>query len=123
MPRPGPGRARARFDEHAWTQDLAVATPEARAAADHARAGIERDGAAVAELRRCDAEGDDGTQLPACMKLYVPPPAGPWGVVFQLAQDADGWYLAVIAFGLRHPPAGRRSSVYQVAHRRLHQRA
>lgn len=114
-------RARVRFDERTWASDMARATPEAHAAGEAARARLERDGVPHVELRPCEAEGRDGTSLPDCLKVYVPAPAGPWGLVFRLARDSAGVFLAVIAFGLRHPPPGRRSSVYQVAHQRLQQ--
>jgi hypothetical protein len=38
----------------------------------------------------------------------------------KLARDEHGAFLAVLAFGLRHPPSSRRTSVYAVAHDRLH---
>ena len=117
---PRPGFARVQFDERAWARDLARATPAGRGAGESARAAIELDGIPYRELRPCDPEAPDGTRLPGCVKVYVPPPAGPWGIVFRLARDRRGAFLAVIAFGLRHPPAGRRASVYQLAHQRLH---
>lgn len=40
-------------------------------------------------------------------------------MVFELDRDSSGHIvLAFLAFGLRHPPAGRRVDVYQRAHRR-----
>jgi hypothetical protein len=81
---------------------------------------LERDGAPIEQLRACHAEGRDGTRLGGCLKLDVPPTAGPWGLVFRFAFDEDGSFLAVLAFGLRHPTTGRRTSVYQRADDRLH---
>lgn len=119
-----PGHARARFDAQTWQQDLAAATPAAHKVADRARAALERDGAPIAQLRPCAAEGQDGTRLPGCMKLYLPEPtdanASPWGIVFVLATDDHGAYLAALAFGLRHPPENsNKQTVYQLAHKRL----
>jgi hypothetical protein len=51
---------------------------------------LERDGAPIEQLRACHAEGRDGTRLGGCLKLYVPPPAGPWGIVFRFAVDEHG---------------------------------
>lgn len=86
-------------------------------------AALERAGAPIDQLRPCEDHGRDGTRLAGCLKLYVPLPAGPWGIVLQLARDQHGALLAVLAFGLRHPPTPRRSSVYQLAHQRLHSKA
>ncbi len=82
-----PGRARVVFDDVLWHNDLARATREAARVAEHARRSLEQHGAAIEELRRCEDPGPDGTRLPRCMKLYVPPPVGPWGFVFQIGLD------------------------------------
>lgn len=117
---PRHGRARVVFDDVLWDEDLAAATAEATHAASRARDELSRHGAPLDELRACDENARDGSSLPGCVKLYVPLPAGPWGIVFQLARDEHGVFLAVLAFGLRHPPSSRRASVYAIAHRRLH---
>ncbi len=52
------------------------------------------------------------------VKLYLPIPYGPWGLILQGATDPDGLHLAVVAFGERHPT--RRPSVYDIAHYRRH---
>jgi hypothetical protein len=116
-------RARVEFDELAWSEDIAAASPSAGVVARQQRDRLERDGQIVADIRACEAEGPDGTSLRGCVKAYLPPPDGPWGVVFRFAKRPDGApYLLVIAFGLRHPPAkSRQPSVYQRAHRRLHE--
>ena len=110
------------FDDAAWATDIRRASREARRIAERTRAVYERDGVPVAELRSCAAEGPDGTSLEHCVKVYLPPPVGPHGMVFRIARDRDGRLaLAYIAFGLRHPTADmRQPSVYAVAHRRLH---
>lgn len=117
---PRPRRARVRFDDVAWRADLARLTPAGVTAATRARRTLERDGAPIEQLRACAAEGRDGTRLPGCAKIYVPMPAGPWGIVFLIDMDDEGAVLVVLAFGPRHPPTPRRKSVYQLADARLH---
>jgi hypothetical protein len=111
------------FDDAVWAEDLRRASATARRSASAARALYESGGVPFAELRACAPEGPDGTQLERCMKVYVPAPAGPHGLVFQIGRDANGKLaLAYLAFGLRHPTRDmRQPSVYEVAHRRLHQ--
>jgi len=117
---PRPGYARVRFDEAAWAEDLARARPEARSAARQTREELERTGQLVADLKPCLPEAPDGTRLPGCTKAYVPSPDGPWGLVYRVAVDETGAFLAHLAYGLRHPPAeSRQPSVYAVADRRL----
>lgn len=111
------------FDDAAWAEDMKRASATARRSATAARAQYESGGVPLAELRACAPEGPGGTQLERCVKVYVPAPAGPHGMVFQIARDSNGGLtLAYLAFGLRHPSRDmRQPSVYQVAHRRLHQ--
>jgi hypothetical protein len=118
-------RARVEFDELAWNEDLAGASDTAREIARQARARLERDGQPINDLLPCQAEGPQGTSLPACVKAYQPPPDGPWGIVYRIARrPAEPTFLAAIAFGQRHPTAGtRQPSVYARAHRRLHRPA
>ncbi len=76
-------------------------------------------------MRACEANANDGTRLNACAKVYVPidiePSRAPYGFVFALRTTMHGRVtLRLIAFGERHPTAGR--SVYERAHRRLHGR-
>lgn len=115
------GFVRVAFDEVAWQEDLLSATGAGRESAVQARARLDREGQEVDALLPCQAEGSDGTSLSGCVKVYLPPPAGRWGLVYLIARDKDGrLHLDHLAFGLRHPPRGRRLSVYQAAHRRLH---
>jgi hypothetical protein len=108
------------FNEKAWAEDLHNATDASRSAATQKRARLERDGQPMNELRPCQSEAPDGTSLPGCAKTYVPQPSGPWGIVYLITRDnSDRLSLAHLAYGLRHPPKGRRASVYQHAHRRL----
>jgi hypothetical protein len=114
------GHAPVAFDENAWSEDLRNATDSARTAATHGRTRLEQDGQAVAELLGCRDEARDGTSLVGCVKTYVPWPDGPWGIVYLIARDETGRLsLDHLAFGLRHPPAGRRASVYEIADRRV----
>ena len=110
----------ARFDRDAWDEDLARASRGGRAAAQMARHGYELNGVPVDELRQVQEEGPDGTVLPQCVKVYLPDPAGKYGMVFEVVRTKRGLRLEYIAFGVRHHP--RRShapTVYQLAHRRL----
>lgn len=52
--RRGGARFRVRFDELAFAEDLRHATPAGRDIAVRARARLEREGADMDELRRCD---------------------------------------------------------------------
>jgi len=110
------------FGSAAWAEDLLRASAGAQQVAQTARAEFERSGVEVADLRACQAEGPDGTRLENCVKVYLPAPAGPHGMVFRIVRDRQGRLgLVYTAFGLRHPsPDMRQPSVYQVAHRRLH---
>jgi hypothetical protein len=112
-------RFAVRFDEEAFGEDLAHATSAGRQVGLAERTRLERDGVPVDPLRGCAAEGRDGTRLAGCVKLYLPRPNGPWGMVFR-GWDLEGPGLVCVAFGLRHPSAPWQPSVYQVAHRRLH---
>jgi hypothetical protein len=85
------------------------------------RSRLEREGQSIDALFACDEEARDGTRLPGCVKVYLPPPGGPLGLVFEIAKSKHGrLYLAHLAFGVRHLPAGARGeTVYRLAHRRL----
>jgi hypothetical protein len=111
------------FDDATWVEDMKRATAAGRRAAMGARAENESAGVPIDELRACDPEGPHGTQLKRCMKVYVPAPAGPHGMVLQIGRKRDGKLaLSYLAFGLRHPARDmRQPSVYEIAHRRLHQ--
>jgi hypothetical protein len=114
-------RARAQFDSDAWDEDLGRATTAGREAAEAARREYEQSGIPVAQLRRVAEHGGDGTELPSCAKVYLPPPNGRFGMIFMLRLDADRRpVLAFLAFGVRHHPRGsQRPTVYQLAHQRL----
>jgi hypothetical protein len=115
------GFAAVAFYELAWQEDLRRATGSAKRIAEETRSRLEREGQAIDALFACDAEARDGTRLPGCMKVYLPPPGGPLGLVFEIAKSKDDHlYLAHLAFGVRHLPAGARGeTVYQLADRRL----
>jgi hypothetical protein len=114
-------RARVEFDDLAWDEDLAGASDTARELAARTRARLEREGQPINELRPCETEGPQGTSLPGCVKAYLPPPDGRWGIVYRIARRRDEpTFLAAVAFGPRHPPSStRQPSVYARAHRRL----
>ena len=98
-----------------------------RVQAERARHEIEG-GQATLDLQKCEADGEEGTSLPGCVKLYVPlgrqgASSAPFGFVFQLAQNQDGslvWNF--LAFGERHPGNSATRTVYERAHKRLHGR-
>ena len=113
-------RLTVRFDDEAFAEDVDHATAAGRRVAQEARIRLEREGLATTEARRCMAEGPDGTRLPHCVKVYLPPPDGQWGLVLEVVRSQRTLQLAYLAFGLRHPDQPWQPSVYQVAHRRLH---
>jgi hypothetical protein len=80
---------------------------------------LRKEGIPLDWLRRCEAEGRDGTRLPGCVKVYIPQPAGRWGAVFAADVEDGTPVLVLIAVGERHPERPWRPSVYEVAHRRL----
>lgn len=111
----------ARFDQDAWEEDLARSTPPGRQAAEAARRDYERGGIPFEHARRIEEHGRDGTVLPNCAKVYLPQPAGRFGMVFRAINVEGRPHLAYLAFGVRHHPQGsQRPTVYQLAHQRLH---
>lgn len=119
-------RWRVRFDSAVWAADLRAAGDSARDHANRWRLRIELgDGLPHGELKATPAEDSaGGLELSGCVKTYIPDPDhasnSPWGAVLLLARDSDGLYLALLAFGVRHPqPPSNTPSVYQRAHRRL----
>jgi hypothetical protein len=111
----------AHFDQDAWEEDLARSTPAGREAAEAARRDYERNGIPVEHLRRVQEHGNDGTLLPDCAKVYLPLPAGRFGMVFRAIKIEGRLRLAYLAFGVRHHPRdSKRPTVYQLAHQRLH---
>lgn len=110
------------FDEEWWTIDLARATPAGRKAAKAARLEYERDGVPRAHLRPCEPDHRSGTKLERCFKVYLPPAAGRFGMVLRIEVVEKRSQLRYLAFGVRHHPKGSHAeTVYEVAHRRLHQ--
>jgi hypothetical protein len=110
-----------RFDDEAFAEDCDHATSRGKEVAEGARERLEQEGIPPGELRACEAGGQEGTRLPGCVKTYLPPPDGRWGMVLTGDTDTDGApVLVYLAFGERHPRRPWQLSVYQVAHRRLH---
>jgi hypothetical protein len=114
----------ARFDHGAWQEDIARASGSAQAAARAARRRYERNGVPIDELRAVQDEGPDSTNLPQCVKVYLPPPAGRFGMVFEVVSVESRLRLEYIAFGVRHHPRDSNApTVYQIAHSRLHSKS
>jgi hypothetical protein len=53
----------------------------------------------------CEAEGRDGTRLPACFKVYLPEPDGKFGMVLALTGDELGLGLGTGPSFPRLPPS------------------
>ena len=109
---------RVRFDPATFEEDLENARAAGRAIGARAREELERDGVAVSLLAPCQTDARDGTDLPGMVKLYLPMPYGPWGLVLAGDRDEHGPFLLAVAFGERHPQ--RRPTVYDIAHYRQH---
>lgn len=117
---PTPSAFPARFDRDTWQGDLARASSAGRAAACTARRRYEDAGVPVGEVRRLREEGSDGTILPRCVKVYLPPPDGRFGMVFEVTRLEARLRLEYLAFGVRHHPRNSNAAtVYQIAHKRL----
>ncbi len=116
-----PGHVPVAFSDSAFNEDLKRATATGVEIAQSARHRYEQEGAPGDQLRYCDAEGQDGTALPQCLKIYLPEPAGRFGMVFKAVEAERRLRLDFLAFGVRHHPRGSNApTVYQLAHRRLH---
>ena len=109
------------FDGGVLAVDLEHLPDAAAAALRAVRAQVERvGGLPYTRLAACHSEGRDGTDLPGCVKTYVPWPTGPWGIVFSAGENPDRPFaLYTVAYGRRHPTGPGQLSVYEIAHRRL----
>lgn len=72
-------RFEVRVVDEVLAEDLARCTPAARAAIESMVATLRDEGIPRDWLRRCEEEGQDGTRLKGCVKLYIPQPAGQLG--------------------------------------------
>jgi hypothetical protein len=127
-----PGRAarfRVQLSDSVWREEVGRYDPAsaARLAAERERAKLVSAGIDLSRLQPCAKLGTDGTRLAGLVKLYIPdsdapPSQRPFGFVFAGARDEHGPYLALVAFGDRHPTALATRSVYERAHKRLHGR-
>jgi len=68
----GVPRFEVRVIDQVLTEDLSRCTSAARAAIEPVVAEVQRDGVPYEWLRRCEAEGHDGTRLGGCVKFYIP---------------------------------------------------
>ncbi|HWY19435.1 MAG TPA: hypothetical protein VNY27_12080 [Solirubrobacteraceae bacterium] len=107
-------------DDILFDEDLAHTTAAGRAAVAPLIGRLKNTGVPKSWLKGCQAESRDGTRLTGCVKIYVPRPAGKFGMVFKVI-DVDGRLrLEFLAFGVRHHPVGSHApTVYEIAHRRL----
>lgn len=113
-------RFEVRVVDEVLAEDLARCTPAARSAIETMVAMLRDEGAPREWLLRCEEEGQDGTRLKGCVKLYIPQPAGQWGAVLAGDEEATKPALVLVAAGERHPSRPWKPSVYEIAHRRLH---
>lgn len=90
------GFAPVAFDEMAWHEDLRRATGSAKRIGEETRSRLEREGQAIDALFACDEEARDGTSLPGCVKVYLPPLGGPLGLVFRLAKGETDGSISII---------------------------
>jgi hypothetical protein len=114
------------FDEDALADDLKRLPANAEVALRGLHAGLRREGGIpLSRLKACQVEGRDATRLGGCVKTYVPWPNGRFGAVFVAVTHPDRpMALRVIAFGVRHHPReSNAETVYEVAHKRLHDKA
>jgi hypothetical protein len=124
----GEVRVAFRINPVIWREEVERLNPRspARIAADREHRRLLKDGVTATQLLRCSDEGSDGTRLAGLLKVYVPITTSavserPYGFVLSAGRDDDGLYVALVAFGIRHPRRGTRS-VYERAHKRLHGR-
>jgi hypothetical protein len=127
-PRRGARRIAVRVSADVWREEVERfgARSQARRVADRERRQLEREGVRLADAQPCAQEGPGGTHLDRLLKVYapitqVPPSQRPFAFVFAPGRDEHGAYLALFAFGERHPRPGVRS-VYERAHKRRHGR-
>jgi hypothetical protein len=114
------------FDEDALTEDLERLSASAENALREFRKELRRRGGIPkSRLKACHDEGQDGTMLGGCVKTYVPWPSGRFGVVFVAVTHPNRpMALRTFAFGVRHHPReSNAETVYEVAHRRLREKA
>jgi hypothetical protein len=127
------GRQRAaeisiEFDEEVWAEEVGRlrSRSPARVQAEKARREIEADHPGL-RWQPCEEDGAEGARLGGCVKLYVPlgqegASAAPYGFVFGLRKVHGRFVLRMVAFGERHPTNPQTHSVYERAHKRLHDR-
>lgn|SRR5512146_308187 len=115
------GHARVLFSEGAFAEDTMRSGRTGAKVLRETRGRFEGEGVEIKTLRRCDPEHRDSTKLPACFKVYLPPPNGKFGMVLRFVRDDEGLALRYLAFGIRHHPRDSNApTVYDIAHRRFH---
>jgi hypothetical protein len=115
------GHARVLFNEGAFAEDTMRSGRAGAKVLRETRSRFECEGVEIKTLRRCDPEHRDGTELPACFKVYLPPPNGKFGMVLRFIRDDEGLALRYLAFGMRHHPRDSNApTAYEIADQRLH---
>ncbi|HWO15663.1 MAG TPA: hypothetical protein VNM89_03010 [Solirubrobacterales bacterium] len=108
------GYAPVAFDDLAWEEDLRRARGSAPRIARETRVRLEREGQEVASLMACDEDARDGTSLPGCVKVYLPPPAGPLSLVYRIGRNKQAAFTSTTspsASAITHPaPAPKPST-------------
>ena len=109
-------RFAARFDPDAFRDDMARTTQAGRDAAEAAKRDYEANGVPYSDLRPCNPEHRDGTKLPQCLKVYLPPPVGRFGMIFRFAVVDDNPLLEYLRLR-RPPPSGSVERPHGLRHR------
>jgi len=99
--KPRPSHAPVRFDDRIFQEDLAYTSVTGIAVARLSRHRYESKGIPIGELRLTEQKGPHAAVLPRCLKVYLPPLDGPFGMVFRVMIDGDGAHLEYLAFGWR----------------------
>ncbi len=121
---PAYDRPEARFavgvDDVLFERDFARTTAAGRSTVTPLVDRIKSTGVPKSWLKGCQAEGRDGTRLAECVKIYLPRPAGGFGMVFKVVDVEGRLRLEFLAFGVRHHPKGSHApTVYEIADKRL----
>ena len=93
------GYAQVSFNEDAYAEDILRCGRTVRPCCARMRSRNESESVAIAELRRCEGEGNDGTRLPGCFKVYLSAPNGKFGMVLRFTIPTKGLGAASRRYG------------------------